>query len=42
LNVLKPIEIKEFLNEYVIGQDQAKEGVGGGGLQSLQAISAKA
>jgi ATP-dependent Clp protease ATP-binding subunit ClpX len=25
LNVLKPIEIKTFLNDYVIGQDQAKK-----------------
>ena len=25
LNVLKPIEIKAFLNDYVIGQDQAKK-----------------
>jgi ATP-dependent Clp protease ATP-binding subunit ClpX len=25
LNVLKPIEIKNFLNQYVIGQDQAKK-----------------
>lgn len=34
LNVRKPIEIKKFLDEYIIGQDDAKNLVGSG-IQSL-------
>ena len=32
INLLKPEEIKAFLDEYVIGQDEAKEGSFCGGL----------
>lgn len=28
INLLKPKEIKEFLDDYVIGQDEAKKGFG--------------
>ena len=33
----KPMEICEFLDEYVVGQDTRQEGPRGGGLQPLQA-----
>ncbi len=35
INLLKPEELKSFLDDYVIGQDQAKEGAFGCCLQSL-------
>ncbi len=36
-SVPKPVEIKNYLDKYCIGQDQAKKTLGGGGAQSLQA-----
>ncbi len=36
INLLKPKEIKEFLDDYVIGQDEAKKGSFRGCLQPLQ------
>ncbi len=41
LNVKKPVEIKRFLDEYIIGQDEAKESIGRCCLQSLQTFKAK-
>ena len=35
INLLKPEEIKAVLDDYVIGQDNAKKSAGGSGLQSL-------
>ena len=32
INLMKPIEIKEFLDNYVIGQDEAKKGAVCGSL----------
>jgi len=39
LTVKKPIEIKKFLDEYVIGQDEAKKSFISCRLQPLQASS---
>ena len=36
-SLLKPAQIKDFLDQYVIGQDDAKALYGRGGLQPLQA-----
>ena len=34
INLLTPEEMKAFLDDYVIGQDEAKKGSLGGGVQS--------
>lgn len=36
INLLKPEEIKAFLDDYVIGQDEAKKSVSSFRVQSLQ------
>ena len=35
INLIKPEEMKAFLDEYVIGQDEAKKSTVSGSLQSL-------
>ena len=35
INLLKPEEIKNFLDDYVIGQDEGEESPFCGGIQSL-------
>ena len=41
LSVKKPMELKKFIDDYVIGQDDAKKGVGSCGIQPLQADESK-
>ena len=39
INLQKPMEIKDFLDEYVIGQDEAKKALGGGCVQVTTSVS---
>jgi len=41
LTLKKPLEIKDFLDQYIIGQDQTKKINGCSGLQSLQKIGSR-
>jgi len=41
LTIKKPVEIKKFLDDYVIGQDEAKKSLSRCGLQSLQTTPTK-